>query len=122
MERFQERYADLMGQAALGTMNHVATLEEIMSGYAGGRTLQTEEGSVDMTTTAAKQLFAKVGLDVKTMKSFDKWPDLQRQMVAARLSETADADQSLVARGVEGDSIHAKGGWHAYGATSIATP
>lgn len=101
MERFHTEYSDLMRQAAFGLMNHTATLAEIVEGYSGGHTLQTESGPVDMTTNAAKQLFKKVGLDVRTIKKFNGHPDLQRQMMLARLGETADADQQLIARGVE---------------------
>ncbi len=101
MNRFHDIANELAIAAGRGIRDNVATLEELVDGYAGGRTMQTDDGQVQFSGHAAQQLFGLVGLDVRTMKKFDKHPELQRAMMLARLAETDKAEDKIIARGVE---------------------
>jgi hypothetical protein len=101
MERFYEAFPKFLQKAGVGLMNNTATLEEITQGYAGKWDLQTDRGLIPMSGEAAKQFFGFFGLTTAMMGKFSQWPDLQRNMVLARLSAAPNADQRLIARGVE---------------------
>ena len=84
MQRYKEVYAEMSKEASLGTMNHQATLGEVIGGYAGGVDIQTEDTCIPMSGSASQHLFGSVGLQVKQMKKCNRHPDLQRAMLQAK--------------------------------------
>lgn len=101
MQRFDELYGDLVIQTGKGITDKSARLGDIVKGYAGGNVLETESGMVEMSSEGARQLFRLIGLDVKVIKDFSSHPDLQVAIAQAKLADSGNADETIIARGVE---------------------
>lgn len=100
---FDESFGILMEQAETGVVDHIAKLEDVCGGYAGQRDFKTPEGTVQVSRSAADQLFGMIGLPTTVLSAFDGHPDIQRQMVAAKLGETKNPDRDVILRGKESD-------------------
>lgn len=100
MNRFSDEYDKMIIQTGSGLMDHIATIEEIVNGYIGGHSLQTEAGLVDFTGEAARDLFERIGLPVKVLHEFEQHPELQKQMALAKLADSGRGKDMLIARGV----------------------
>jgi len=101
MKRFTDEFNSLIIQTGKGIMDHRATVGEIINGYPGGNALNTENGPVELSSGAERQLFRLVGLDVKVVKDFKKHPELQRALALAKLEDSGNADQVVIARGCQ---------------------
>jgi len=90
---------ELMEQA-LDIQDWKSTLDETVKAYRGGLTLETEDGTEEMSKAAAGQLFRMVGLPVKVLDHFSFDPEFQAEMVQRKL-KTLDSerrDKSILCR------------------------
>jgi len=100
MERFNTLVDEMVTRAGLGVVDYQSTIGNVLTGYAGGRVINAPEGPVEMSGSAAEQLFKLVGLTPKVINEFGGHPELQQAMVLAKLGDAGEkAKDEIVCRG-----------------------